>query len=295
MLSPQRDALTYTFLEGDEAAAPGQVPIHILKSAEHVHSPELYGVLGGLEVKSGSPLIHNALAKAHNLDKLYTTFLTDELADAWDFIVSKDVQGLSVTTPWKREVIPLLDSLDPVAEKLQSVNTIVKIDGKLRGYNMDHVGMENGYDFFREGQTVAIIGSGGVVPAVIEACRQKGIEDITIYARNTDARSALAERFTVSHAPLEEAESSQPDVLINAITNDIPLPIPAAKTGANALDLRYGRDTIFLQEAGEKGYEIHDGTAMLIHQALGQFRLFTGLEPGNEDLQLLKNLLKNQE
>ncbi len=290
MLSAFQNELTYTFLDEGESAAPGQIALSLYKKTAHCKQPLVFGILGSLDVRSASPLIQNTLFAAHDVDAVFTAFLSDDLDDAMSFIKQAKVQGLSVTTPFKQDIISYLDDLDPLARELQSVNTVMCENGEYKGYNKDEYGIREGYDFLEEGSAVSILGSGGVVPAVIHVCRKKGIEDIRVFARSTQARSELERSFSIPSFDLSAVLKAQPDVLICAVNADVSLPIPTAKPDAHALDLRYGKATHFLKEAEQKGYQTHDGVPMLLHQALGQFQCFTGITPSNEDGQLLQSL-----
>lgn len=290
MLSPLRNELTYTYLDGDEPAAPGQVPISLYSKTKHCKHPRMFGILGSLGVKSSSPLIHNAFFEAHNIDAIFTMFLSDDLEDVMRFIRQVEVQGLSITTPFKKEIVSYFDDLDPLARELGSVNTAIVKNGNYTGYNKDMDGVRDGYDFLAPGSSVAILGSGGVVPAVIHACKQKGIEDIQIFARSREVRMELEQKFSIRAFDLSEISHAKPDVLICAVNDDMSLDIPSAKTGAHAIDLRYGKATQFLSDAAEKGYRTHDGISMLLHQALGQFECFTGIRPSDEDYRLIQSL-----
>ncbi|MDO8649029.1 MAG: type I 3-dehydroquinate dehydratase [Candidatus Peregrinibacteria bacterium] len=290
ILSPFRNELTYTYVDEGEAAASGQVALSLYKKTAHCKQPLVFGILGSLNVKSGSPLIQNALFAAHDVDAVFTAFLSDNLDDAMSFIKQTKVQGLSVTTPFKKDILSTLDDLDPLARELQSVNTVVREDGEYKGYNKDEYGIREGYDFIKEGSAVAILGSGGVVPAVIHACKEKGIQEIQVFARSTEARLEIEKKFSIPSFDLSAVLKAKPDVLICAVNADVPLPIPSAKPGAHALDLRYGKATLFLKEAEQKGYQTHDGIPMLLQQALGQFQCFTGITPSSDDSQFLQSL-----
>jgi shikimate dehydrogenase len=293
MLSPLRNELTYTYLDEGEEAAPGQVPLSLHKLTSHCKNPKIFGIIGSLDVKSGSPLIQNSLFHTHEVDALYTTFLTDDLDDVWNVKEALNIQGFSVTSPFKKEIIEKLDAVDPLVEKLGTVNTAVLHNGKWTGYTRDSDGLLNGYPFFKKASSAAILGSGGVVPAVIHACKESGIADIQIFARNEETRSDLAKKFDMQASALDEVKNTSPDLLINALTMDIDLPIPKAKAGAHAVDLRYHKETKFMRSAKDKGYEVHDGSPMLLQQALAQFTLFTGISPTLEELPSLYSSLKN--
>lgn len=291
MLSPFRNALTYTYLDGYSASAPGQVPLSLHKLTDHCKSPKIFGLLGSPDIQSLSPLIHNSLLARNDVDALYTQFLTDDLDDAYDNLTSQGVAGFSVTSPFKQSVISKLDRVDERVEKIGTVNTIVREGTEYVGYARDIRGLVGGYPFLNNARSVAILGSGGVVPSVIEACRLSGARDIHIFARNQKASEALASKFCLQHNNLSDISSFKPDVLINAISKDVALTLPKAKTGAHAIDLRYGGVTVFQTEAKKVGYTVHDGMPMLLHQAIAQFRLFTGSEPSTESIQEVFSLL----
>lgn len=291
MRSPHQNALTYTYLGEGEQAAEGQVPLSMYKLTEHTNSPRLFGILGNLEVQSLSPLIHNTLFQKHGIDALYSTMLTDNLDDAWENLTALGAEGFSVTSPWKQAIISKLDELSPEAEELGTVNTAVKKDGKWIGYTRDPYGLVAGYPFLQGALSAGIIGSGGVVPSVIHACREAQIMDIRVFARNTDARDALAAQFSIGSEPLEQLDHMNMHVLFMCISDDVCPALPTAPDGAHAIDLRYGKPTKFMEEAKHKGYTVHDGIGMLAHQALAQFHLFTGQEPTAEDADLVFSTL----
>ncbi|MFA5272964.1 MAG: type I 3-dehydroquinate dehydratase [Candidatus Peribacter sp.] len=289
MLSPFQNVLTYTYLDG-KPSAPGQVPLFLHRKTTHCRTPRVFGILSGLDVQSLSPVIHNALFEQHGIDALYTSFPADDLEDTFSFITRNNISGFSVTTPFKQKIIEKIDELDPLAESLQSVNTIVSENGRYKGYNTDVTGLEEGYAFLKSASSVAILGSGGVVPAIIHACRELGVQDICVFARNAQAREVLANRFSVRCAALSALEQATPDAMICVINDDVFFPLPKAKKGAHAIDLRYGKATPFLNEARQKGYRTHDGIPMLLHQALAQFRYFADITPTESDFQMLLNL-----
>lgn len=289
MLSPFQNALTYTYLDG-KPSAPGQVPLLLHRQTTHCRTPRVFGILSGLGVQSLSPVIHNALFAQHGIDALYTSFPTDDLEETFSFITRNNISGFSVTTPFKRRILEKIDELDSLAESLQSVNTVVSENGRCKGYNTDATGLQAGYSFLRGASSVAILGSGGVVPAIIHACQALGVQGICVFARNAKEREELANRFSVRCAALSALEQATPDAMICAVNGDVSFPLPKAREGGQAIDLRYGTPTLFLSEAKKKGYRTHDGIPMLLHQALAQFRYFTGITPTESDFQLFLSI-----
>lgn len=291
LLSPLHNALTYTYLEEGQQSAPGQLPLNFYRYTRHVRNPAIFGLIGGINVMSLGPLIHNALFDRAGIDALYALFLTEDLRDVFENADALGVRGFSVTTPFKQDVMKFLTELDPLAKDLRSVNTVVRGDDGWKGYCTDVTGITEGYPFLRSCSRAAILGSGGVVPATIRACKECGIDDITIFARNAQARESFADAPHVRSEPLEAAEKASADVVFCAVPSDVALPLPLHHGAARAIDLRYGRETHFLHDARAAGYATHDGLPMLIHQALAQFKLFTGTEPDSGALSFLLSLL----
>lgn len=287
MLSPLRNALTYTYLEDGDEAAPGQVPLSLYALTKHCKKPLLMGITGGAHISTSSlsPLIHNTLMHADGIDGIFSLFPTDDFDDAWNNFINLGVTRFSVTAPWKKDVIAKLDTLDLLAEKLGSVNTAVaatKNATQWTGYNTDMIGFRDAYKVLKGACTIAICGSGGVVPAVIHACRTLSDGTITLYARNKVEREAIAKRFTIESKPLPSTSLPEYEAVIWTISTDLPITLPKTTKRGIAIDLRYGKPTGFLTEAKAKGYETHDGLAMLMLQAFKQFEYFTGKAPSQK-------------
>ena len=287
-LSPWRDTLTYACLDGVDASAPGQLPLASYRRLHGDQEPQLFGILGSLKMKSASPLIHDALFERKGFSGIYLAFPSDDLDDAWEALSELGLRGYSVTSPFKEAVVARLDRLGPIAEELGVVNTIVREGEDWAGYQRDSLGISEGYPFLAGAEEVAIVGSGGVVPAVIRACRDHDVGHITLYARNTDALSGLVDRFAVEAEGLESLSSARPSILIWTLPVDAEIALPAAIADAQAIDLRYGPNLGFLDAARRCGYQTHDGWPMLLRQALAQFTLFTGLETDAADYRAIE-------
>ncbi len=291
LLSPLKNALTYTFLDAGDEAAPGQIPFSLYEKTRHCHSPKIFGLLGGQQIsRSLSPLMHNTFFERHKVDALFALFPTDDLNEAWVSLTSMNIDGFSVTAPFKTAIIPFLDELRGAAKELGSVNTVTREGSRFIGFNTDVVGLEEGFDW-NGVRSVAILGSGGVVPAVIQCCRTQGIDDIVLYGRNEESRRDLTHRFDVQERPLYDLAAQKHDCIVCAITEDRDVLLPEAPTGARAFDLRYGKDTRFLKNAEEAGYAASDGLQMLLEQGLEQFRLFSGMVATTDDTSAVHNLL----
>jgi len=126
-----------------------------------------------------SPVIHNAAFEKMGIDYLYVPFRVkkEALGEAIQGMRALNIRGLSVTIPHKVTVIPFLDELDPLAERIGAVNTIVNDDGVLRGYNTDATGflqtlLERGGE--PEKKNVVILGAGGASRAISFILAERG-------------------------------------------------------------------------------------------------------------------------
>ena len=133
-----------------------------------------YFVIGNPIEHSLSPKLHNHWFKENNIDALYDKEELNEsdIPRIIDEIKKDKINGINVTIPFKKSVIPFLDKLNPLAEEVQSVNTIFKKNNKVVGDNTDVVGFEQGLkhiNYSVKNKKIFIMGAGGVVPSIILA------------------------------------------------------------------------------------------------------------------------------
>lgn len=143
---------------------------------------KIYGLLGRKLGHSWSVPIHQALGRAdYRLIEL-------EPPELESFLRREDIGGLNVTIPYKRDVMKFCDVLDPAAEAIGSVNTLVRrADGKLYGYNTDIDGflyMLRRAHISLAGKTVLILGSGGASLTAQAAARQEGAKKVVVISRS---------------------------------------------------------------------------------------------------------------
>ena len=160
----------------------------------------LLGVMGNPIEHTVSPIIHNNLAQALNDDIVYTAFRVEEenVGEAVKGAYALDMLGMNVTVPHKSAVIPFLKEIDPLAERIGAVNTLVRCEGGFKGYNTDMPGLlramkYDGADF--KGEYVIILGAGGVARAVAMMLADNGAAHIIIMNRSLDKARALADEI----------------------------------------------------------------------------------------------------
>lgn len=245
----------------------------------------LYGILGNPVAHSLSPAMHNAALAASNIDAVYLPFPAPDIAAAVIGIRGLGIQGLSVTIPHKESVIPLLDTIDPVAVKIGAVNTIINNNGSLTGLNTDWLGatraLEEKIDL--GSKKAVILGAGGSARAIGFGLLEKGA-GVTLCSRTESRGRGLADELGCPWISLAESDRLSGDILINATSvgmvphiENTPVPEQLVSRFQVVMDIVYApMKTRLLQEAEKEGCAIINGLEMLLYQGVAQFELWTG-------------------
>ena len=247
---------------------------------------ELYGIIGNPVAHSLSPAMHNAAFQALGLNKAYVAFPVTDVANAMSGLKALGIRGVSVTIPHKQAVIPLLDTIDPVAEKIGAVNTLVIREGAAHGLNTDWLGANRALAevMALSGKHVLLLGAGGSARAIGFGLLEAGAQ-VTIANRTAEKAAALATALGCPWLPLSETPTLAADALVNATSVGMAphvgrLPIAAA-TVANfpvVMDIVYSPlETQLLATARQAGCTVVDGLAMLLYQGAAQFETWTGM------------------
>jgi len=260
------------------------------------------GVIGDPIGHTMSPIMHNAAFESLGLDYLYIPFRVkkEELGKAIEGMKALNIRGLNVTIPHKITVIPFLDELDPLAEKIGAVNTIVNDGGVLKGYNTDASGflqvlLEKGIE--PGGKNMVILGAGGASRAISFTIAERGGHLVILNRQlELDWAEELAQRisqvFKKGGKAMELNEENlataleDADILVNATsvgmspdTDETPLLAKFLKPGLIVFDIVYNPiKTRLLQEAEEAGAETISGLDMLVWQGALAFEKWTGLK-----------------
>ncbi len=249
---------------------------------------QLYGIIGNPIRHSLSPIIHNEAFKRIGLNAVYLPFEIKDLKEAINGIRGLGIRGASVTIPFKTGVIPFLDKVEDVAEKIKAVNTIVNEGGKLIGYNTDWCGaleaLEEKVDL--KGKKVVLLGAGGAARAIGFALKRRDCE-IIISNRTMDRGDVLAKELMCIHQPVSSIEGLKADVMINATSvgmhpydQESPLPKQILKEGMTVMDIVYQPlRTKLLQEAEECRCQTINGLEMFVRQGAAQLEIWTGKRP----------------
>jgi shikimate dehydrogenase len=204
--------------------------------------------------------------------------------------------GLNVTHPCKQAIIPFLDELSPEAEALGAVNTVVFSGGRGIGHNTDWWGFAESFrrqlpDVRR--RRIVQFGAGGAGAAVAHALLTLGTERLAITDSDSEKADRLArnlrERFGADRAVAQDpaqAALDRADGVVNATPvgmaqyPGMPFPASLLRPDLWVADIVYfPLETELLREARRLGCRTMSGGGMAVFQAVGAFRLFTGLEP----------------
>lgn len=166
-------------------------------------------LIGNPVAHSISPLIHNTLADRMGINMVYTAFCVDnnKVVDAVKGAHALKIQGMNVTVPHKCTVIDSLCDIDPLAEKIGAVNTLVYTDEGYKGYNTDIIGLKRELEEENieiTGQEVIIIGAGGAAKAITYLCAQLKASKIWLMNRTIDKAQSLAKEVNESFGEIAE-------------------------------------------------------------------------------------------
>jgi shikimate dehydrogenase len=221
-------------------------------------------VVGNPIDHSLSPALHNYWIKSNAIDAIYEKqkLNEDELEQLILQVKEKKINGINVTVPFKKAIIPFLDELSIEAESTQSVNTIYLKDDKVVGHNTDIIGFETSIEkskFNIFNKEVLILGAGGVVPSIIFALNKMKVSKIKISNRTKEKAENLKKLFRNIEI-IEWGEIPNFDVIINATSlglkkNDyINLDFSLISKNSLFYDVIYNpRETNFLKTGKKRG------------------------------------------
>lgn len=232
-----------------------------------------FGLLGRKLGHSFSPDIHRQIGEAAGRTYDYVLF-EKEPEELEAFIKGGEWEGLNVTVPYKEDVIPFLDELSEEAAAIGAVNTIVRKDGRLIGYNTDYYGFMHTLDANEvqvEDAKCLVLGAGGASKAVCAVLKDMGAGEVVVMSRKGD----------VTFADL--ADHKDADILINTTPVGMypdtgkSLVYPGTFTKLKwVVDLIYNPiRTNLLCQAKKSLMEPISGLQMLVSQAVYSYMLFT--------------------
>ena len=249
-----------------------------------------YLVIGNPIEHSLSPKLQNYWIKKNNIDAIYDKKKLDEnkIKTIISEIKEEKINGINVTVPFKKAVIPFLDELSPEAKDTQSVNTIYFQNGITIGHNTDIAGFELAIKYTKydiSGKKIFILGAGGVVPSIIYSLKKMKASKITLSNRTKEKAENLKKLFD-DLTIVDWGEKIDFDMIINAtsvgLKNEDSLNFNYSANGPNKFfyDVIYNpRETIFLKKAKSFGNRAENGKMMFIYQAHQAFTIWHKIMP----------------
>ena len=239
---------------------------------------KVYGLVGKTLQHSFSADFFSDYFVTENIVAKYQNF---ELAAIEDIQSVFDLKpaGLNVTIPYKESVIPFLDELDPIAEKIGAVNTIIFDGDKKIGYNTDAFGFKQAIKPFLNNQheRALIFGTGGAAKAVASVLKEIGV-DVIFISRDPHGKN---KHFNYSEVNLQMLNACK--LMVNCTpvgtfpnsADFLPLPYEGIGKDHLVIDLIYNPiKSMFLQKAENQGATIMNGEGMLKAQAMKSWSLW---------------------
>ncbi len=249
-----------------------------------------YLVIGNPVEHSLSPELHNYWIKQNNLNAAYDKKQLNE-SDIRGIITevkNGKIDGINITVPFKKSVIPFLDQLTTLAKEAQSVNTIFKKNNKVVGDNTDIGGFEHALKYINysvKDKKIFILGGGGVVPSIIIALRKLGPAKIILSNRTKEKAENLKKIYSELEI-IDWGETPDFNMIINATSLGLKttdqIKLNYADIGSNKLfyDVIYNpKKTNFLIKAKQFGNQAENGKMMFIYQAQLTFKIWHNILP----------------
>ncbi len=299
LIAPRLGAPVVFAAAGGEPAAPGQ--LSLARLARDYGLPELgearalFGVVGSPALPSLSPRLHNAAYRALGVPAIYVPFEVPSFADFWLEVVESALPanlglplgGLSVTTPHKDVAFAVAGATSPLAQRLQTVNTLTRRAGVWEGESTDAEGVVEALRARAvepKGRRAAVVGCGGAGRAAALGLALAGAE-VAVVNRGAERGLAAARALGLPFVALADLDVSRFDLFVHAtplgraVADELPLPVARLPEGSAVVDLVYGEaPTRLVAEAARRGLAAVDGREVLLCQARPQFRAMTGQE-----------------
>jgi len=222
-------------------------------------------------------------------------FGVEDLPDLLRWATRLGFDGLNVTHPFKRAVVPLLDTRSAAVEALGAANTVVLREGRASGYNTDWSGFARSLRRSLPdpaGQRAVLLGAGGAGVAVAYALLQLGLDHVGVHDVDRSRAEACVARFGTDRLSVVDdlaGALAAADGLVHATPTGmsgypgLPLPADLLRPGSWVADIVYfPLETDLIRLARDRGCRVVHGGGMAVFQAATAFELFTGRTPDAE-------------
>jgi shikimate dehydrogenase len=244
---------------------------------------QLFTIFGNPVEHSKSPLMHNLSFKGLDYDACYTRYRLDNPTQLRNKFFDLNIKGANITVPHKEVAFKICDEIDLFAKKVGAVNTIIKRDNKLYGYNTDAPGFLKAIEELKDIKRILLLGAGGTARSTSIILRDSGyiVEILNRSAKRLEYYNANGFK-TYTFKSFKKQEKY--DLVVNMTSagledENLPCPIEILEsvvTDAKAcIDVIYGKETPFLKFAKKHNKTTKDGSDMLLYQGIIAFEYFT--------------------
>lgn len=262
--------------------------------------PYRFGLVGHNIAYSKSSEVFAAIFDHQGIEGEFVNFDLSPrgFEDRFRSLLGEDVDGLSVTIPHKKRVLPLLQDVHPVARALEAVNSVAVHQGLTSGFNTDVYGfalpLREHTDRLKHGKALILGCGGGARAAMYSLYADYEVSRFMVLGKTRVRlkRFRAAMRRTLKGIEIQTAhfdEYAPPssdgfvDIVVNATPlggwnypSDSPLPATFSWEGTRLFyDLNYNEDNNLIRAAAEAGLISIDGSVMLTGQALRSFEIWT--------------------
>ena len=271
-----------------EETAPGQVTASELRDTYRIEAvdaaTQVYGVAGDPISHSMSPIMMNTAFRRETVNAVYLALHAKTLKDLLACVNDIPIRGLSITMPYKQDIVEVLTNSDALTRQIGACNTVVRAqDGKLYGFNTDVAGVVVPLEqrMALQGAKVLIVGAGGVARAAAFGLKNKGAE-VFITNRTPEHGQTLARQAKAKYMKRADVAKSSFDVILNAT----PMGMGANRQSPledKELNTKYLFDLVYvpaetrlMKMARARNIEVIPGLEMFVQQGARQFEIWTG-------------------
>jgi 3-dehydroquinate dehydratase/shikimate dehydrogenase len=279
---------TFASATRGEETGPGQVPANELRDVYRIEmvdqATQVYGVAGDPIAHSLSPVMMNAAFRRETVNAVYLALHARSLKDLLACVQEIPIRGLSITMPYKEEILKALENSDPLTRQIGSCNTVVRgAGGQLYGFNTDVAGIVVPLEqrMRLADVRVLIVGAGGAARAAAFGLKAKGAE-VFITNRTPEKAQTLARQSKAKYLKRADLAKQQFDVIINAtpvgMGGSKQSPLEEKELNTKYLfDLVYNpAETPLTRMARAKDIQVIPGLEMFVQQGARQFEIWTG-------------------
>ena len=279
---------TFAAATRGEETAPGQVTAVELRDTYRIEivdaATQVYGVAGDPIAHSLSPIMMNAAFRRETVNAVYLSLHAKTLKDLQACVPDIPIRGLSITMPYKQNIVEALANSDALTRQIGACNTVVRSqDGKLYGFNTDVFGVVVPLEqrMTLQAAKILVVGAGGVARAAVFGLKNKGAE-VFIVNRTAEKGQALARQAKAKYLKRADVAKMSFDVIINATPLGMGAnqqsPLEEKELNSKFLfDLVYvPAETRLVKMARARNIQIIPGLEMFVQQGARQFEIWSG-------------------